>query len=309
MSYRILVIDDDKSMHLITKRLLGKEFDLVAARNAQEAIDLLAEEQVNLVLSDIHMPGLSGLEFLESLMKDTEKQQIPVLIMTNLPSVEKEQKALNLGAADFLDKSLFMNDREEVLRRIRMKLVTSIDVSGLNDDLVKKKNRLVGRIMTEAIRNDFSRTVNRLCLELKDQFNIDYVAYWALDEHKPSLVCAEGEHLPEAYGVSELSADHGFTAFLEDSRPYLTNHVFNEDKGIMLDFARAKELPAEIGVPLFNVDERKLLMNRMQVPDGARMFGFMVMKRNRLFTSKEYEVISRLLVQTGSILWRLYSKK
>lgn len=309
MSYRILVIDDDKSMHLITKRLLGKEFDLINAKNAQEAIDLLAEEQVNLVLSDIHMPGLSGLEFLESLTKDAGRKQIPVLIMTNLPSVEKEQKALNLGAADFLDKSLFMNDRDEVARRIRMKLVTNVNIPDLNEDLANKKNKLVARIMTEAIRNDFGQTVKTLCRELEDQFDIDYIAYWAMENEQPSLVCADGEVLPGNFNAEDLAADNGFSEFVAEPRAYLTNHVFNEEKGIMLDFSREQDLSAEIGVPLFNVDERKLLMNRMQVPDDARMFGFMVMKRNRLFTSKEYEVISRLLVQTGSILWRLYSKK
>lgn len=106
MNYSILVIDDDDPMHFMAKNLLGKEFVVKHARSAQEAINLLSEMPFNLILSDIHMPGISGLEFLESLQTDTSKKQIPVLIMTNLPTPEKEQKAFQFGAADFIKKRI-----------------------------------------------------------------------------------------------------------------------------------------------------------------------------------------------------------
>src|SRR6056297_1604523 len=102
MSYKILVIDDDDPIHLFIDRMLESEYSVLHAYNAQEGIDILSKEPVNLVLSDIHMPGMSGLNFLESLLSDADKKNIPVLIMTSLPTIEKEKKALELGAADFM---------------------------------------------------------------------------------------------------------------------------------------------------------------------------------------------------------------
>ena len=110
MSHTILVIDDDEPIYIMAKNLLGKEFKLVNARDSQEAINILSVTPVNLILSDIHMPGLSGLELLESIRDDKEKSRIPVLIMTNLPTVEKERMALDLGAGDFIKKEIFNDD-------------------------------------------------------------------------------------------------------------------------------------------------------------------------------------------------------
>ncbi|MDX1618518.1 MAG: response regulator [Balneolaceae bacterium] len=107
MGYSILVIDDEESVHVLTDNMLQAEYSLVHARDAQEAIDILSLQSVNLILTDIHMPGMSGLDFLESLTRDAEKKAIPVLVMTHLPTIEKEKKALDLGAADFIEKELF----------------------------------------------------------------------------------------------------------------------------------------------------------------------------------------------------------
>jgi len=113
MEYKVLVIDDDKMMHFVAKNLIGSEYELHHVYNVQEAVDAIADDGINLILSDIHMPGVDGLDFLESLMLDSERKNIPVLIMTSLPTVEKEKEALNLGAADFMIKSSLKMTRGE----------------------------------------------------------------------------------------------------------------------------------------------------------------------------------------------------
>ncbi|MDZ7689644.1 MAG: response regulator [Balneolaceae bacterium] len=122
MNEKILITDDEKAMHLVLDHMLKDRFDILHAESAQEAIDILSNERVDLVLCDIHMPGMSGIQFLESLQLDTEHQNIPFLIITGQPSTEKEEKALNLGAADFIDKALIGQDREKVIDRISMKI-------------------------------------------------------------------------------------------------------------------------------------------------------------------------------------------
>ncbi|RNC86136.1 MAG: response regulator [Balneola sp.] len=308
MQYTVLVIDDDEPIHYMTKNLLGGEFNLVHAKNAQEAIDILSNTKINLILSDIHMPGLTGLELLESVRQDNEKSQIPVLIMTNLPTIEKEQRALQLGAADFIKKELFTSDRDRILELVRMKLVTNIDVSDLEEDLAENKNRLVMKLMESALSGSFSDTVDVLSTELKAILDSNFLGFWIVKGDSSELVHFYGDEKPDDTIVDSITTEQSFHHLLETQTPYLSNHIYNEELGFFTEFSKANKLSAEIAVPLFSVNEKSLLMNNLKVPDKTDLFGVIVIKRNVLFSSNEFSLISRLITQTGSILWRLYKK-
>ena len=308
--YSILVIDDDEPIHLFTEKVLGDDYNVTHANSAQEGIDLLSGQPFNLVLTDVHMPGLSGLEFLHALKNDAAKKQVPVLVMTNLPSVEKEKKALDYGAADFIKKSDIVNDREGLKRRVELKLVTNVVMSDLEDDLVAQKNRIVTKIMTDSGSNDFQATAEGFSKEIADQFDLGYLGFWTIEGDKPELVCQCGSYTPEDYDFSNgLLEESSFKHIKKSRTSYLSNNVFGEGEGIMHNFSEKNELASEIAIPLFAVDERQLLMNDMEVPSDTDIFGLIVLKRNKLFTSEEYEVISKLLGQTGSVLWSLYSNR
>jgi CheY-like chemotaxis protein len=308
MNYKVLVIDDDEPIHFMVKNLLKKEFTVLTAHNVQEAIDILSEKQVNLILSDIHMPGISGLEFLESIRLDEKKKKIPVLIMTNLPTVEKEQKAYDLGAADFIKKELLNNDREKVLEIIRMKIVTDVRVEGLDEDQSKKKDRLVMKLMETAITGSFPKTVETLCEGLNEIVSTKFTGFWIVNGDQAKALYAKTSDSEGPEDINSLSSEKTFEYLKENKEPYMNNHVFNENEGFFVDYSREKGLAAEIGVPLFSVSERDLLMNNMKIPAGAEMFGVLILKRSVLFSSTEFELVSRLIKQSGSILYRLYKK-
>ncbi len=308
MTYTILVIDDDEPIHFMVKNLLAKEFKLLHARDGQQAINILSENTVNLILSDIHMPGLSGLELLESIRDDKEKHQIPILIMTNLPTIEKEKKAFDLGAADFIKKEQFNTDREGVLEIIRMKIVTDIAIKGLDEDLSKKKDRLVMKLMEQAISGSFESSINVFCSEIESIIDLDFSGFWVVNNNSPLNMILRGDNLPEEEDLSDFNSSLTFQHLLNNRTSYLSNHIYNEDLGCFLSFSKQNKLPSEIGVPLFSVNERALLMNNMSVPEDAALFGVLILKRSILFSSTEFELISRLATQAGTILWRLYKR-
>lgn len=308
MNYTVLVIDDDEPIHLMTKGLLGNEFELEHARNAQEAIDILSNTRINLILSDIHMPGLSGLELLESLREDSEKKLIPILVMTNLPTIEKERKALDLGASDFIKKELFTQDSERILEVIRMKLVTNVEVSDLEEDLVKSKDTLVMKLMESALMGSFEETVDVLSTEIKSILNSDFIGFWIVNEGGSNLIKLSGDKVPDAEELGSINTERSFQHLIDTKEPYFINHIYSEDLGFFMDFSKDSRLSAEISIPLFSVNERSLLMNNMKVPEASKLFAAIVIKRSVLFSTSEFELISRLITQTGSILWRLYKK-
>ncbi|MEQ9092125.1 MAG: response regulator [Balneola sp.] len=308
MSHTILVIDDDEPIHIMAKSLLGKEFQLVNARDSQEAINILSETPVNLILSDIHMPGLSGLELLESIRDDKEKSKIPVLIMTNLPTVEKEQKALDLGAVDFIKKERFNTDREGVIELVRMKILTDVNVKGLDEDLEKSKNKLVMKLMESAIKGSFTDTAETFCSYLSDILKSDLLTFFVLEDGNPKPLISHGDNKPSEADFTTFQNSNSFNHLNAKKESYLSNHIYNEEFGCFLDFSTKNEMPAEIGVPLFSANEKAMLMNNLSAPTESELFGMLIIKRSKLFSSKEFELISRLVTQTGAILWRLYQK-
>ena len=304
--YNILVIDDDDPIHFLEKGLLGREYNLFNAKNAQEAIDILTTTQINLIISDIHMPGLSGLELLESLRGDEDKSKIPVLIMTNLPTIEKEKKAMELGAADFFKKELFTNDKQKIIDLVRMKLVTNVQISGLHEDLEMSKEQLVMELMESAITGDFEDTVDVLISELNAITKSELTGFWYVGDGKNERVVyriAQGiedsnfETIPEQTLIEELG---------KNKVGYIVNNIVKEEKGTFKEGSKYHNLTSEIAVPICKVNEKELLNNEMNLPDESEIFGVVILKRKVLFSTIEFELVSRLITQTGSILWRLY---
>lgn len=306
MDYTLLVIDDELSMHLVLKGRLGDEYNVVTASTAQEGIDKLSEIPVHFILTDIHMPGISGLEFLEALMDDADRKNIPVLIMTSLPSVKKEQKALGVGAADFIDKAMFHTNIEELLNRIRMKLVSNVDIPELPKELELDKKEIVKKILFDVSSGDFVSTTQKLCRILGNKLYTDHLSFWTINGGHVQMLLAIGEHPPRRYGPENLKKEAGFKLITQKKRPYLTNNVYNNDQAVLHDFSRKKGLPAEIGILMFALTEKQLIKNKMKIPPSTPLFGYVILKRKKVFTTKEYKLASLLMMHLGTILWRLY---
>jgi len=306
--YNILVIDDDKMTHFVTDRVLGELFSLTHVDNAQEAINRLSDTKVDLILSDIHMPGIDGLEFLESVMADADHNNIPVLIMTGQPTVEKEKDALNLGAADFIDKSLFKDDPNNVVERVQIKLATTLDVSSFPKGFSLNKKAFVQSLMDEVQQGDFFTITRRLCSLLHKSFDIDHIFFWVIRDNKPRLILTMGVAQLQKYGPDDLRGEKTFKTFLNQKAPYLSNHAFGDEPGIFKEASKEAKLPAEIGIPLYEVTDSEFLKNDKKIPPDSDIFAYIVLKRNNLFTTKEFTLLSKLLIQSGTILWRYFRR-
>lgn len=95
---RILVVDDEQLVRNLTVQVLERAgYEVVGAGDASLALDLLEQERFDLVVSDVVMPGLSGVELLNELRD--RRPDLPVLLMTGgSPQPERTTRALELGA-------------------------------------------------------------------------------------------------------------------------------------------------------------------------------------------------------------------
>jgi two-component system, NtrC family, response regulator PilR len=112
---RILVVDDELSMREFISILLEREgYDVLTAADAATALSRLAASDIDLVISDVQMPGLSGLELLSRIKKDAP--ETAVLMITAFSTAEQAVEAMKLGAYDYLAKP-FKVDEIKILVR------------------------------------------------------------------------------------------------------------------------------------------------------------------------------------------------
>jgi two-component system KDP operon response regulator KdpE len=117
MSARILVVDDDPQIRRVMKAtLVGHHYEVVEARTGEDALEALPREMPNLVLLDMNMPGMGGLETCRAIREGSE---IPVIILSVRNSEKDKVAALDAGADDYVTKPFSI---EELLARIRAAL-------------------------------------------------------------------------------------------------------------------------------------------------------------------------------------------
>lgn len=102
---KILVVEDEEHLRLIHKRNLTKKgYDVEAVDNGMDALELVREFEPDLILLDIMMPELNGMELLELLKEQPKYKHIPVLMITGVSENDDITKCLDLGALGYILK-------------------------------------------------------------------------------------------------------------------------------------------------------------------------------------------------------------
>lgn len=102
---RILLIDDSSVNNLLLQNILEEEnFDVVAAFSGKEGLTLMEKVIPDLVLLDIMMPGMDGIEVLEEILAKETLRNIPVIMLTAKTDPADEKKSREIGAVDFINK-------------------------------------------------------------------------------------------------------------------------------------------------------------------------------------------------------------
>lgn len=113
----VLVVDDEKdSRKGIAHFLLKSNFDVVTAGNGKEALESFKENHPDLILTDMRMPEMSGIELLKEIKSIAP--QTEVIIMTAYGEVDSYLEAMNLGAFEYLNKPIKINELMKVINKI-----------------------------------------------------------------------------------------------------------------------------------------------------------------------------------------------
>ena len=105
MTKRILTVDDSKTMlDMLEFTLKGAGYEVLQAVNGQEGLDVLAANSVDVIISDINMPVMDGITFIQELRKLPENKALPVLILTTESGQDKKDQGRAAGATGWIVK-------------------------------------------------------------------------------------------------------------------------------------------------------------------------------------------------------------
>ena len=115
---KILIIEDDFYIReLLARELIKENYEVIQVVGGEEGLKKIKEENIDLVLLDLILPGIQGYEVLSKIKEDVDTSAIPVIIISNLGQKEEVEKGLKLGAIDFLIKAHFAPD--EIIDKIK----------------------------------------------------------------------------------------------------------------------------------------------------------------------------------------------
>lgn len=123
--FQILVVEDDADLqNLFCKTLIRNNYQAYGAKNVQHALNILEKEYIDLIISDVMMPGTNGFDFVRQLRES--RIEIPVLIITAKGDIMDKQYGFNAGADDYMVKPIDIN---EMLLRVNALLRRAKSVS------------------------------------------------------------------------------------------------------------------------------------------------------------------------------------
>jgi two-component system chemotaxis response regulator CheY len=138
MSYSILIVDDSLPMRSVIKRTLKAagygSAQFHEAANGQEALDLMKDDWVDIVLTDYNMPVMDGMEFLKTTKTDDLLMEIPVVVISTEGNETKIKEFMDAGAAGYITKPFTPEDIRDLLTSLLGEVSYEEDSDDSDDD-------------------------------------------------------------------------------------------------------------------------------------------------------------------------------
>lgn len=259
MPSRILVVDDQPiNVQLLQRKLEREGLAVLTAASGREAIDRIVAERPDLVLLDVMMPDMDGIEVCQRLQADPGTRTIPIIFITARSSKEGKIEGLGVGAVDYITKPI---DLDETVARVR----TQLRFVAMNRELVELQQRLgeSRRVATlGAVTQGIAHNLNNLLGVV-----IGYVDLIKAYQDRPELVRKNVQNLEDSVNRIVAIIRHLTTLTVSD-RPDLARARLDrllESSGRRFQSEFRVTLPITVENPLGDLD----LETDFEVFEGA----------------------------------------
>lgn len=224
----ILLVDDNKEMVDYLKNHFKSKYITLTAGNGEEALAILKEQKVDIVLSDVMMPGIDGIKLCELIKKNMQTCHIPVILLSAKGSIEAQTAGIRIGADDYIPKPFSINLLKgkinnilKAKQRLRHYYSDTIDI----DTAKMTSNALDEEFMTKAILiveeniNDENFTADDLAEKLFMSRSSMYLKMNSVSGEPPANFIRRIRFnkackllLEGRYSISEISSKVGFSS-------------------------------------------------------------------------------------------------
>jgi putative two-component system response regulator len=174
----LVVGDNEMNRDILSRRLSRHGHTVVAAENGQKALELIEQQSFDVILLDIMMPGISGIEVLKIIRQSYSPSELPVVMATAKGDSEDVVTALKLGANDYVIKPL---DFPIVLARVQ----TQLETACRHKTLKERTSELEARVGNRFDRIDSEQLRSLIDIGENDRFELKSTFRWNLKANKP----------------------------------------------------------------------------------------------------------------------------
>ena len=111
-AYKLLIVEDNIELLMLLHQLLGNKYKILTATNGQEALEVIQKEELDMIITDLMMPIMDGIELTQQVKADPNYQHLPIILLTAKNQEETRTKALKAGADSFVTKPFKVSDLE-----------------------------------------------------------------------------------------------------------------------------------------------------------------------------------------------------
>lgn len=165
MKPRVLIIEDEKDMREVVEEVIKDEYEVIQAGTAEEGLEAVKRGGIDLILLDIRLPGMSGMQFLAELKKFDP--QVEVIIVTAYPDIRNAVEATKLGAYDYIPKPFHNDDLLHTLHRAYANLTNHREILRLRSIVENTLKKI------KAKEEKYTNTISRARASGQSNFELE----------------------------------------------------------------------------------------------------------------------------------------
>ena len=109
-TYKVLIVEDNPELLMLMHHVLKTHYNVFIAQNGKEALSIVEKANIDIIVSDVMMPEMDGLELTQAIKKDSSHSHLPIILLTAKTQEESKKEALRIGADDYLTKPFRLGD-------------------------------------------------------------------------------------------------------------------------------------------------------------------------------------------------------
>ncbi|MBM7555757.1 sigma-54-dependent transcriptional regulator [Halanaerobacter jeridensis] len=157
---KILIVDDEKNIRLTLEKSLSDDYEVETAVNGEDALNKFKADEFDVVLLDMNLPGLDGMEVLKKIKEEDE--EVKVIIITGYGSVETAVETMKVGAIDYLRKPFTPDEIKGIVKEVIERENAELKEEELNsyEDYLRYAKELINKQQFEKAKENLQQAVS-----------------------------------------------------------------------------------------------------------------------------------------------------